>query len=75
MFSIIGLSITNFLIRRFKEINILIIGYSVGAISIILVTFIPLIYLKLVFLMIQGLSLSCVFPLAKSIPVDENPEA
>jgi fucose permease len=75
MFSIIGLLITNFLIRRFKEVNILIIGYLVGAISIILVTFVPQIYIKIVFLMIQGLALSCVFPLVKSIPIDENPDA
>jgi MFS family permease len=25
--------------------------------------------------MIQGLALSCVFPLVKSIPIEENPEA
>ena len=75
IFSIIGLLITNFLIKRFKEVHILVIGYLIGAVSIALVTFIPLIYIKIVFLMIQGLALSCVFPLIKSIPIEENPDA
>jgi MFS family permease len=75
VFSIIGLLITNFLVRRFKEINILVAGYLVGVISITLVTFMPLIYVKIAFLMIQGLALSCVFPLVKSIPIEENPDA
>jgi len=75
LFSILGLVITNFLIKKFKEINILVTGYIIGTVSLSLFSFIPLIYAKIFFLMIQGLAFACVFPLVKSIPIDENPEA
>jgi fucose permease len=75
LFSIIGLFATNLLMKKFKEIDILTTGYLIGSISILVIAFVPVIYVKLVFLMIQGFALACVFPLVKTIPIDENPGA
>ena len=75
LFNITGLLITNRLIKKFKEINVLAAGYILGTASLVIVAFIPFLYLKIAFLMVSGIGLSCIFPLAKTIPAGENPTA
>jgi MFS family permease len=75
LFTIVGLLITNRLIKKFKEINVLAAGYILGTASLVMIALIPSLYVKIIFLMVAGIGLSCVFPLAKTIPVGENPSA
>ena len=44
-----------------------------GTICLTVVSFVPVIYIKVIFLVLQALFLSSIFPLAKSIPVEEAP--
>ena len=75
LFSIIGLIITNKLLKKFSEIKILTLGYIIGVFCLLIVSLTPIIYIKIIFLALQALFLSSIFPLAKSIPVEEAPAA
>ena len=75
LFSIIGLLITNKLLKKFSEIKILTLGYIIGVFCLLIVSLTPIIYIKIIFLALQALFLSSIFPLAKSIPVEEAPTA
>jgi fucose permease len=75
LFSIIGLLITNKLLKKFSEIKILTLGYIIGVFCLLIVSLVPIIYIKIIFLALQALFLSSIFPLAKSIPVEEAPMA
>ncbi len=75
VFSIIGLYMTNWLLKKTNEITIIFVGFIIGVICISIVAISPSITVKLVFLMLQALFLAGIFPLAKSIPINENPHA
>ncbi len=73
-FSVIGLLIITQLIKRVKEINIVIWGCFIGALCLIIFSLAPNIYLKLLFLSLQSISASGIFPLTVSIAVQEKPK-
>ncbi len=71
-FSIVGLLVTNRLLKRLKEINILLWGCSIGVMCIIIFILVPNIYLKVLFLSIQAITVSGVFALTTSIAVQKK---
>ncbi len=73
IFSILGLYMTKWLLKKTNEITIILVGFIIGVICISIVTISRSLSVKLVFLMLQALFLAGIFPLAKSIPVSENP--
>lgn len=72
-FSIAGLLIVNQLIKRLKEIDILLWGCSIGIVCLIFFIIVPNIYLKILFLSIQSLAFAGIFSLTTSIVVQEVP--
>lgn len=52
VFSALGVFLAGKLIKRSNEISLLTIGSIAGATSIVLYTFLPIVYLKIVFLML-----------------------
>lgn len=73
-FSVAGLLTINQLIKRLKEINILIWGCCIGTLCLLLFSLVPNIYLKILFLSLQAIAVSGFFSLTTSIAVQEEPE-
>ena len=72
--SIAGLLIISHLLKKISEIKVVFFSYLLGLFCMVAVTFLQPVYLKIIFLGLQGVLLSGIFPLLKSIPVEEKPE-
>ena len=75
VFSALGVFFAGKLITRSNEISLLVVGSIVGAASTVLYTFLPLVYLKIVFLMLLAFCYASFFPLLIALAVHENPGA
>ncbi|MCL5072346.1 MAG: MFS transporter [Actinobacteria bacterium] len=75
IFSALGVFLAGKLIKRSNEISLVIIGSILGAASISLYTFLPIVYLKIVFLMLIAFCYASFFPLLTALAVHENPDA
>ena len=71
----IGLQILTSIIDRIKEEKILFYGGIVCAASLICFNFISIIYIKIFFLMLVGISIAGIYPLCGAITVRENPKS
>jgi len=71
----IGLQILTKIIGRIKEEKILFYGGIVCAVSLICFSFINIIYVKILFLMLIGISIAGVYPLCGAITVNANPKS
>jgi fucose permease len=74
-FSVIGLILMNKIIIRINETIILFLFVLIGTFSTVIYCFVPQIYVKIVFLMLQAIFYSGVYPLTVSMAVNENPKA
>lgn len=72
IFSVVGLFFIGKLLKKSNEITILLLGAIFGIICISISVFSNLIYIKLVFLLLQAIFFSTVFPLALSITAHES---
>ena len=70
-----GLQILTKIIGRIKEEKILFYGGIVCVISLICFSLINIIYIKIIFLMIVGISISGAYPLCGAIAVSANPKS
>jgi len=75
VFSALGVFFTGKLIARSNEISLLVVGSIIGAASTILYTFVPIVYLKIVFLLLLAFCYASFFPLLTALAVHENPDA
>jgi len=75
VFSALGVFFAGKLITRSNEISLLVVGSIVGAASTVLYTFLPIVYLKIVFLMLLAFCYASFFPLLIALAVHENPGA
>jgi fucose permease len=73
-FSIIGMVITTRIVSRFKEITLLFIGCITGTVCLALFSFIPNVYIKIVFLAILAIFFSVIFPLTTAISSQRDKE-
>lgn len=73
-FSALGVFIISKLIRKNSDINLLLLCCIIAVISTILYGFIPVLYLKILFLLLQAIFYAAFFPLILSITVHENPQ-
>jgi MFS family permease len=71
----IGLQILTKIIGRVKEEKILFYGGIICVISLFFYNFINIIYLKIFFLMLGGISIAGVYPLCGAITVSANPKS
>ncbi|MCL4378441.1 MAG: MFS transporter [Actinobacteria bacterium] len=71
--SIIGLLLIGKFLKKIDETKLMFFSYLIGVAFTIAVCIVPAVYIKIIFLMLQGLFLSAVFPLSKSIPVGQYP--
>jgi fucose permease len=71
----LGLQILSKIIHRVMEEKILFYGGVISLVSLIGFSFINIIYLKVLFLMMVGISVSGIYPLCGAITVRENPKA
>lgn len=75
IFSALGVFFAGKLITRSNEISLLVIGSIIGAGSTILYTFLPVVFLKIIFLMLLAFCYASFFPLLIALAVHENPGA
>ena len=75
VFSALGVFFAGKLITRSNEISLLVVGSIIGAGSAILYTFLPVVFLKIVFLMLLAFCYASFFPLLIALAVHENPGA
>ena len=71
----IGLQILTSIIGRIKEEKILFYGGIVCAVSLICFSFINIIYIKIFFLMLVGISIAGIYPLCGAITISANPKS
>ncbi|MCL4417687.1 MAG: MFS transporter, partial [Actinobacteria bacterium] len=74
IFSAIGVFLAGKLIKRSNEISLIAIGSIAGAASIIFYTFLPILYLKIAFLMLIAFFYASFFPLLTALAVHEDPD-
>jgi fucose permease len=75
IFSALGVFFAGKLITRSNEISLLVVGSIIGAGSTILYAFLPVVFLKIVFLMLLAFCYASFFPLLIALAVHENPGA
>jgi len=73
LFSLVGLIAINQLVKKIKEVDILLWGCSLGAVFLIIFSLVPNIYLKTLMLSLLASAISGIFPLATSLVVQEEP--
>ncbi|MCG9478696.1 MAG: MFS transporter [Actinomycetia bacterium] len=67
LFSIIGMIITTKLVSKYKEVNVLFYSCMAGMVFLTAFSFIPVIYVKIIALALQGMCFAAIFPLTTSI--------
>ena len=72
LFSILGLLLINKILKKTNEITLLFLGCLVGTACLSVFSFVPNIYIKIVFFSIQAIFFSGIFPLSTSIAVHES---
>ena len=75
MLSVFGLLIARKILDRTNEITLLFFGCLLGTICITVFSFIPVLYIKIIFLMFQAIFFSIIFSLSTSISASENPSS
>ena len=71
----IGLQILSKIMHKLNEEKILFFGGILSLVSLIGFSFVNLIYLKIIFLMLVGISVSGIYPLCGAITMRENPRS
>ena len=74
-FSIIGLFISDKLVKKLSEIMIIMIFTSLAVVFLTCFNFVPFQSLKAVFLILTSMSLTSIFPMSISLSVKERSEA
>jgi len=70
----IGLQIISKIMHRIREEKILLYGGIISLVSLTCFSFVNLIYIKILFLMLVGISFSGIYPLCGAITIRENPK-
>jgi len=71
----IGLQILSKIIGKIREEKILFYGGIVSVVSLICFSLINIIYIKIIFLMLVGISIAGIYPLCGAITVNANPKS
>jgi len=71
----IGLQILSKIMHKLSEEKILFYGGILSLVSLVCFSFIDLIYLKILFLMLVGISVAGIYPLCGAITIRENPRS
>ena len=71
----IGLQILSKIIGKIREEKVLFYGGIVSVVSLICFSLINIIYIKIIFLMLVGISIAGIYPLCGAITVNANPKS
>lgn len=74
-FAIVGLFLTNMLLRRSQDYKVLFLTCIIGTLSLGLFTFLTNAYLKISFLILVAVFLAGIYALCLSISIKQNPKA